>query len=168
MKKVKIGVISDTHLYGFDPTFKRIVDRYFKEMDLIIHAGDLVDWKVTEIFRGKDLVVVCGNSDSSNVRVNAPKKRILEIEGYSIGVIHGKGPPFGILKRVRREFPELPHCIIFGHTHRALKKVVNGTLFFNPGAYKKGLMNLFKGSIGILEVERHRGIRAEIINYKLD
>ena len=40
-KKVKIGVISDTHLDDFDEGIKRSVEEHFRDVDMILHAGDI-------------------------------------------------------------------------------------------------------------------------------
>ncbi|MBW2123952.1 MAG: metallophosphoesterase, partial [Deltaproteobacteria bacterium] len=42
----RIGVISDTHLTVPDETLKRIVRVYFSQVDLIVHLGDYVDYRV--------------------------------------------------------------------------------------------------------------------------
>ena len=59
-EKVKIGVISDTHLSGFDAGLARVIAHHFKDVDLILHAGDLVDLRVLDIFAGIEVKVVSG------------------------------------------------------------------------------------------------------------
>jgi predicted phosphodiesterase len=46
---VRIGVLSDTHVYGFNRDLKHIIDEHFSDVDLILHAGDLVDLSVLEL-----------------------------------------------------------------------------------------------------------------------
>ena len=53
--KVKIGVLSDTHISGFDQNLKKIIDEHFSDVDLIFHAGDLVDLCVLDLFGDKDV-----------------------------------------------------------------------------------------------------------------
>ena len=60
---MRIGVISDTHLPGYDKKLKTIVERYFRDVDLILHAGDLVDLGVLEVFGNRPVKAVCGNMD---------------------------------------------------------------------------------------------------------
>ncbi|PKN83406.1 MAG: hypothetical protein CVU51_12485 [Deltaproteobacteria bacterium HGW-Deltaproteobacteria-1] len=45
-KRVRIGVLSDTHVSGFDENLKRIIDENFSDVDMIFHAGDLVELSV--------------------------------------------------------------------------------------------------------------------------
>ena len=70
--KVRIGVLSDTHVYGFDRHLKQIVDEHFSDVDLIFHAGDLVDLSVLELFGEKDVKAVFGNMDGRRVREQLP------------------------------------------------------------------------------------------------
>ncbi|HDQ03338.1 MAG TPA: metallophosphoesterase, partial [Deltaproteobacteria bacterium] len=72
--KFKIGVISDTHLDGFDGKLKSIVARHFHDVDMIFHAGDLVDLGVLDVFGPKEVKAVCGNMDSRQAREKLPEK----------------------------------------------------------------------------------------------
>ncbi len=49
-KTVRIGVVSDTHLSGFDENLKKNIDEHFSDVDLVFHAGDLVDLCVLDLF----------------------------------------------------------------------------------------------------------------------
>ena len=70
--KIKIGVISDTHLPGYDKGLKNIIDKHFGDADLIVHAGDLVDLRVLDMFAGREIKAVCGNMDYSQVKEELP------------------------------------------------------------------------------------------------
>lgn len=50
IKKIKIGVISDTHLDDYDPKMQKRIAGYFDDADLILHAGDMVDLNVLKMF----------------------------------------------------------------------------------------------------------------------
>ena len=63
-KKIKIGVISDTHLDDYDDKMRKSVAEHFSDVDMILHAGDMVDLRVLEIFGGKEIKAVCGNMDN--------------------------------------------------------------------------------------------------------
>jgi predicted phosphodiesterase len=41
--KVKIGVISDTHLDDYDEKMRKSIEDHFRDADMILHAGDMVD-----------------------------------------------------------------------------------------------------------------------------
>ena len=156
---MKIGVISDTHLAGCDERLKRIVHDHFKDVDLILHAGDLVDMRVLDIFEGKDIKAVYGNMDPSSVRELLPNRLILTLNNYRIGLMHGWGMPFGIENKILKEMGSID-CLIYGHTHRATNVFRDGILFFNPGSATDKRFAPRK-TIGILEIGQR--INGEII-----
>ncbi|HET57323.1 MAG TPA: metallophosphoesterase [Deltaproteobacteria bacterium] len=147
---MKIGVISDTHLRVPDENLERIVKEKFKDVSMILHAGDIVDGAVLEAFDGKDLVAVCGNMDQPSLCGVLPSKVVIEAEGRRIGMIHGWGSPAGIEDRIAREFENVD-CVVFGHTHEAVVKNIDGVLFFNPGSPTDGRFNGNR-TVGILDV----------------
>lgn len=156
---MKIGVISDTHLKTPDPDFKKIIELYFKDVDKIFHVGDFIDLSIAEyLSKIKELVAVAGNMDPFTIQRSFPKKRIVELSGIKIGLIHGDGPPFGIESRIKEEFDEV-NVIVYGHTHTPSNHKVKDILFFNPGSLTRSFID--KGTIGILYIEDK--IRGEII-----
>jgi putative phosphoesterase len=132
---------------------------HFRDVDLILHAGDLVDIRVLDAFTGKDVKAVCGNMDPMSVRNTLPDRLILNIDNYKVGLVHGWGMPFGIEKKILKEIGHVD-CLVYGHTHRAANAVKNGILFFNPGsAIDKRFA--FRNTVGILEIGER--IKGEII-----
>lgn len=147
---MKIGVISDTHLRDVNSQLIDIYEEYFSDVDMIIHAGDLVSLEVVDFLSQKPLHIVQGNMDSSDIKERFPKKRIVEVGGFRLGLIHGWGSPFGIEGRIRSEFNDV-NVIIYGHSHRPANHVDEGVVFFNPGtATGSGLSG--SNSIGILDI----------------
>lgn len=130
---MKIGVLSDTHLLFRDSRLERIVADYFCDVDVILHAGDIVSEAVLEAFDGKDVIAVCGNMDPPSLRQTLPSKRIVEVGDHRIGLIHGWGSPVGIEKRVLAEFEQID-CLVFGHTHEAQAGEMDGVYLFNSGS----------------------------------
>lgn len=148
--KVKIGVLSDTHISGFDKNLKHVIDEYFSDVDIIFHAGDLIDLRVLEMFGDKKVRAVCGNMDNSRARQELPEQLMMDINGYKIGLIHGWGSPEGIEKKLLNKLGKLD-CIVFGHTHYPVNQKIDGVYFFNPGSAVDKRFAAFR-SIGILEV----------------
>jgi len=147
---MKIGIISDTHLREPHPEFKRTIEFHFKDVEKILHAGDFVDWSIPEyLSHQKELIAVCGNMDSGDIREAFPRKRVIELKGFKIGLIHGGGPPFGIESRIRGEFDEVD-TIVYGHTHTPANHWVKNVLFFNPGSPTRSFMH--KPTLGILQL----------------
>lgn len=129
----KIGVLSDTH--GHLP---KEVYEFFKDVDLIIHAGDIGSVDVlNELQAFKKTVAVYGNIDDFDVVVLTEKVENIKIEGLKIMVTHIGGYP----NRYERGIKELieierPNIFISGHSH--ILKVINdpkySLLHINPGA----------------------------------
>jgi len=157
---VKIGVISDTHLDSPTPFLESVVKKYMGDAELILHAGDLHALEVLQVFRGKEVYVVAGNRDLPEVKERYPTRAVVEVKGFKIGLTHGWGFPFGLEQRAASLFKDI-HCLVFGHSHRAVNRKKDGVLFFNPGSLIGGLPCLWRRSIGLLEVDKD--IRGEII-----
>ena len=157
---MKIGVISDTHLTGPNRFLEKVNERYFSDVDLILHAGDLISLEVLKVFKGKELIAVTGNSDLPGVKETFPERSIIRANRFKIGLIHGWGLPVRLGSRVGACF-EGVHCVVFGHSHRAAIFRRNGILYFNPGSFSPGMFSLWRRSIGILTVEKE--IKGEIV-----
>jgi len=156
---MKIGVISDTHLRELHPEFKKIIEVHFKDVEKIFHAGDFVDWSIAEYLSSlKELIAVCGNMDFQDIRKAFPPKRIVELRGFKIGLIHGGGAPFGIESRIRGKFDEVD-AIVYGHTHTPASHQVKNIYFFNPGSATRAFFN--EATLGILHLGEK--IEGEII-----
>lgn len=147
---MKVGVISDTHLKGVNSQLIRIYEDYFSDVDMIIHAGDLVSMEIVDFLSQRSLHVVQGNMDPSDIKERFPKKKLVEAGGFRLGLVHGWGPPFGIEGRLRSEFDSV-HAIVYGHSHRSANHIDNEVLFFNPGT-PTGFSIGGPNSIGILEI----------------
>ena len=159
-----IGVISDTHIPAGAKKLPESIFKYFKGVDLIIHAGDLISMSVLDDLRQITAKVeaVAGNMDPAEVRALLPVKKMINANGKKIAVIHGWGPPGGMKERVWTEIKQdRPDIVIFGHTHKPENTMDHGVLFLNPGSptdkeFATG------NSIAILKIEKN-GMKAEII-----
>lgn len=148
---MRIGVLSDTHLKGVNSQLIGIYRDYFSDVDMILHAGDLVSLEVVDFLNQKPLHLVQGNMDNLDIKERFPRKKIIEVKGFRLGLIHGWGAPFGLEKRIRTEFDDV-HAIIYGHSHRPANHIDEGVIFFNPGT-ATGLSTTGSNSIGILRIE---------------
>lgn len=161
---VKIGVISDTHLTGAGRRLKGIVDRYFQDVDRIIHAGDLVDLSVLDVFGAREVLAVYGNSDPLSVRQRLPDRLLLEFGRFRIGVMHGWGYPEHLEEKIYARLAPVD-CVIYGHTHHPANRRKQGVLFFNPGS---ALDNRYapENTVGILEIGD--SIRGRIVKIEIE
>lgn len=148
---MKIGIISDTHLTRSSPELEALLAGPFREVEVILHAGDITEPAVLESFPGKEVLAVCGNMDSHDLRRLLPVRRVVTAGRFRIGLIHGWGAPSGLEERIRGEFGPLD-CIVYGHTHMARQGRREGVYFFNPGSFHRALPGSPAGSVGVLEI----------------
>ncbi|MEJ2294061.1 MAG: metallophosphoesterase family protein [Candidatus Lokiarchaeota archaeon] len=133
---VKYGIISDTHftLRDEEETLDWLFDqltRIFKDVDMIIHAGDLCHQvilnKLNSIAPTKAVAGECDEIEDLT--------QFLEFSGgkYKIGVIHEKPSnlkDFFHQKKI--------HILIFGHSHQpSIEATLFNTLLINPGSPTK-------------------------------
>ncbi|MFA7294224.1 MAG: metallophosphoesterase family protein [Candidatus Omnitrophota bacterium] len=134
---MKIGVISDTHIADKDEHIPRIILDVFKQMDMVLHAGDMVDLRVIDELRSAcpKVIAVAGNMDQEAVKNKYPVKEIIEVSGYKIGLMHGSGAPLNLIDLLKGAFKEdKPDIIVFGHSHKPMNEFIGNVLFFNPGS----------------------------------
>ena len=141
----RIGVISDTHLSKPTDDFKYTLDKCFAEVEIVIHAGDMTGLLVHDYLVKWDLKAVAGNMDDSDLCAILPEKRVEEIEGWKIGITHGRGSPFWLEQFVLGKFENVD-IVIFGHSHIPLSTKKRNIHLFNPGSYKSSR------TVGILEL----------------
>lgn len=157
--KMKIGVISDTHLNRVTKEFKRVYEKYLADKDVVLHAGDFVSPDVIKFLSRSNFHGVFGNMDPSEVREMLPRKKIIELGPYRLGLVHGWGSSTSIEDRIWPEFRDVD-VIVYGHSHNAANHKREGVLFFNPGT-ASGFTSSGNNSIGVLEIDET--IHGEII-----
>ena len=147
---MRIGVLADTHLAGGRLVPEEVIEALGR-VDLILHAGDVLEMPVIEHLSGfAETYAVRGNMDYGETARLLPAKRVIEVGGFRIGLTHGHGPPSGMTQKVRREFGEVD-CIVFGHTHNPVVEERDGIVFFNPGS-PTDRMFARRNTVGVLEV----------------
>ncbi|MCS4542068.1 MAG: metallophosphoesterase [Euryarchaeota archaeon] len=153
-----IGVISDTHIPKRSMEIPVKVFEIFKDVDLIIHAGDLVEIEVVrDLKKHAPVVAVYGNMDPYDVREKLPGMESVKIFDWKIGVVHDVGALWGIkeMKKIAKENDF--DVLIFGHTHRPFVKEDEGILFFNPGSPTNPLPPfIIKPSVGLLKITKEK------------
>jgi hypothetical protein len=150
MEIQRIGVISDTHLTQPIQELADLLQGPFRDIKVILHAGDITEMAVLDAFSEKEVIAVFGNMDSPMVRGRLPAKRIWQAGKFTIGMIHGWGGKHGVEERIRREFEDVD-CIVYGHTHTPTAKRQDGVYYFNPGSFA-GLFGVAGKSVGVLEL----------------
>lgn len=132
----RVGVISDTHIPKRAAVVPPVVLEALAGVELIIHAGDLVDLQVLEqLEKIAPVKAVAGNIDLPQVKATLPKSQLINFGGYTVGVVHGDGTSGTTIKRARKAFSEQRvDCIIFGHSHKPVIEYLDGVLMVNPGS----------------------------------
>jgi putative phosphoesterase len=157
-----IGIISDTHLLLPDRHFLELCSDAFAKCDTIIHAGDLTDLSILSVFTDKKVYAVRGNMCNLATQRTLPERRVITLEGYTIGICHGAGPRHNIEERVYEMFPEAD-CIIYGHTHKPVCHYFGPTLLINPGSFQSTGRYGSPGSYAIVTIDEN-GLHGSIHN----
>lgn len=175
---MKIAVISDTHV---PHKFEKIPQRMKEALvgvDLILHCGDIVIPRVLEeISQYAPVKAVAGNHDLERFANTLPRKRVVEVAGFRIGMIHGDElEEMHVTKTQQRDllyevvvqpflYDEPVDCIVFGHSHKPLiepfqavfqppnrpgVRIKQDVLIFNPGT---PLRNRHIASMGYIHLE---------------
>jgi putative phosphoesterase len=149
---VRIGVVADTHVGEHLPCLPPEVPEALRGVDLILHAGDLSDPVVLEeLGRMAPVVAVRGNHDDAAGLEGLPRDVVVRVGGARIGLTHGSrglavelpaallslasGRPrlLGFERAMARRFRRVD-CVVVGHLHLPLHRMVGGVLVFSPGA----------------------------------
>lgn len=166
---VEIVIVGDTHAMYFRKLPKEML-KYIQDADWVIHVGDYVSKDVLKGFinlKGEKFIGVYGNTDPLMVRKEIPAKRIIDIEGKKIAIIHPSsgGPMEQAERRVLAEFKDDPiDILIYGHTHEPKFEKKNDLILVNPG---KGYFEKSYGpktTLAILRIGQE--ISGEIIQIK--
>ena len=164
---MKIGVLSDTHIPARAQAIPTVIWEIFKSVDLILHAGDLVEETVLEELSVLAPVkAVAGNMDSFYLREKLGTKKLITLaSGIKIGLTHGVGFPASVPGFAFDTFAgKSPDCIVFGHSHKPYNQLHRGVLLFNPGSPTDKRGEKYP-SCGLLEITGGK-IKGEIIHLK--
>lgn len=120
----KIGIISDTH-----GLIRRSVVKSFKDVDLIVHAGDVGAPEVLETLQTITTVhPVRGNVDGGKWTNNLSFTDVVQVGQVYLYVLHDLNTLD--LDPMAAGF----HAVISGHSHIPKIEEQNGILFLNPGS----------------------------------
>jgi uncharacterized protein len=155
-----VGVLSDTHIPSTVQSLPPVIFDIFKDVELILHAGDIVELSVLDELRALAPVeAVAGNMDDSEVLARLPQKKILTLDRYRVGLIHGKYKIDVQKEMIRKEFGNVD-LIVYGHSHTPFWGQIDGLYFLNPGSPTDTLHAPYN-SVAVLEIGDR--LHAEII-----
>jgi putative phosphoesterase len=147
-KKLKIGLISDTHGWLDD-----LILRSLESTDEIWHAGDIGTAEVAEKLASlKPLRAVYGNIDGDQLRKQYPEFAAFTVGGIKVLMTHIGGSPGKYNARVKAGIEQFkPDVFICGHSH-ILKVARDGKmLHINPGAAGRQGFHLMR-TLVLLEI----------------
>ncbi len=164
IKLIRIGLIADTHVPRDTKILPPHVKEAFKDVDLILHAGDIYLPRILDELEAIAPVLAArGNGDwefPQDHRLN--DNHVLDIAGLNLGLTHGVDypglPGYSLDKMMERNFSKRMDIIVFGDTHVAMVERYNGILLVNPGSPTLPNGRFELGTVGLLEI---RGYRAE-------
>lgn len=155
---MRLGIIADTH-----GLLRPEVFEVFREVDQIIHAGDIGPVELlTELEAIAPVLAVYGNTDGFDVRARVPGVIETRIEGLDFVILHGDQVGSPNPEKLHATFPQA-EVIIYGHTHRPLLTTVDVVVtVMNPGGAGPRRFDL-PASVGIMELEAGLPPRARLV-----
>lgn len=151
-ESIVVGAISDTHGLLLPTAVKAL-----KDVDLIIHAGDVGSTDILdELECIAPVVAVRGNMDMINGLKDLPETEAVEIGHVLLYVIHD-------INRLDIAPSDAGfNAVIFGHFHRPSVSEKDGVLYLNPGSAAQPRRNC-PASLGLLHI-RGDYIETQIVN----
>jgi uncharacterized protein len=155
---MRLGIIADTH-----GLLRPEVFDVFKEVDHIIHAGDIGPADLlTELEALAPVTAVWGNTDGWELRQRLPEVVEMRLEGFDFLVIHGHQFGSPSPDKINAAYPKA-EIIIFGHTHMPLLTTIDLVVTaMNPGGAGRRRFDL-RPSVGIMELEPGIPPRARLV-----
>lgn len=166
---MRIGLIADTHVPDIEEKIPVEIMHAFRDVDLILHAGDIyIPSVLNDLEAIAPVLAARGDDDDGEIGLDhrVKNKHILKIEGKTIWLVHERPfalrfpdmPPSLMLPPLKDKNGEVlkkedpPDIYIFGHEHCTVMEKIENTLYVNPGSptylhYKQGL-----GTVAILEI----------------
>lgn len=145
-------MVADTHVGEHLPVLPPEVGEILDGVDLILHAGDITDTVVLEELGAvAPVVAVRGNHDEEAGIDGLPRDAVVEVGGRRFGLTHGSRTKavelpaaaisllsartvlLGFEWAMRRRFGDVD-CVVVGHLHMPIHRMVDGALLFSPGA----------------------------------
>ena len=158
IKPTRIGLIADTHIPRDAKMLPPHVKEAFKDVDLILHAGDIYFSEILdELETIAPVLAARGNGDGKfpqDHRVN--ENHVLHIAGLNLGLTHAVDYPgssqYPFEKVMERKFGKRMDIIVFGDTHVALVERYHGILLVNPGSPTVPNGRFELGTVALLEI----------------
>lgn len=139
-----IAILSDTH-NQYETVERVLLQLQARNVNTVLHCGDIEDAEVVWLFRGFTAHFVFGNCDTDRASLRQAIHGIgetlhepfghLELNGIKLGFLHGDD------HYLLRELENSGHFdfLFHGHTHVAKEFRVGTTRVINPGALHRAI-----------------------------
>jgi putative phosphoesterase len=163
---MRIGILSDTHL----PNLIRHLDelgpepaKFFSDVDLILHSGDLTSPMVLDwLERFAPVLCTTGNNDPI-VDQRCRDLQVMEVHGWRLGMVHSLRRGFRPMAELQQMFPAPVDIMVAGDTHQERLEYRDGVVVLNSGSPTfPQHKDLRLGTVGLLELAPNR-LHAEIV-----
>ncbi len=124
MKKMTLGVISDTHGLLRPEALTTLAG-----VDHILHAGDVGDPAILEALRRlAPVTAIRGNIDTHGDCAGLPSTEAVELAGKLFYLVHS------VHDLDIDPVAAGVDCVVSGHSHKAASETRDGVLYLNPGS----------------------------------
>lgn len=152
-----IGIISDTH--ENENAIKKAV-KIFKEknVEFIVHCGDIISPPMLEYFAGLKMKLVFGNNDGEKNGLNAKAKELGFEEIKEELEFECKGRKFYVYHGTKKEILDKAiksnkyDYVLTGHMHIKKDEKIGKTRVINPGA----LFRIYPYTVALLDAKKDK------------
>jgi hypothetical protein len=166
---MKVGIVSDSH-DNLSAIEKALDILRFENVDLMIHAGDIISPFAAKIFLELNcpMYFTFGNNDGDKImlekvlsydrrcRVVWPRSTI-EVGAFKIALLHGEDEEMVESLASDGRF----RLVAYGHWHKVVNRQIGGCLIVNPGELCGYLTG--RSTLAIADLQRKE---AEIVEVK--
>jgi hypothetical protein len=133
---MRVLVTADTHIPEWYDSLPSRLLLDAKQSDLILLAGDIVSAEVIDTLEScAPVEAVYGNFCQDELKKRLPTKRILELDGWKVGLTHGHlGTGRNSDEKSLSLFEESLDLVVHGHTHHYHTSKIGDTLIVEPGS----------------------------------
>ena len=145
-------MLADTHIRdGSARDLPAAVWELAAGADAILHGGDVLGRELlARLSALAPTYAVLGNNDHDLIGV-VPERRIVDVDGMQIGMVHDSGQRTGRATRLHQWFPDCG-VVVFGHSHEPCDELgLDGQRLFNPGSPVERRRQVHH-TVGLLEV----------------
>lgn len=138
----------------------QIFEKILKPADYLLHLGDMASYSILEYLETHPgFYGVAGNMDPWRVADELPVKRVVDLDGFQVGMVHGYGFWGDIPNKALETFEPGLDLLCYGHTHVFDFTRRPDTSFLNPGSLTQPRKN--GPSLALVHVEADKSFTVE-------